>query len=273
MTFDFSKVTRSVRIPGVRPARGFPHREDYLRFCIERGYLQSGAPLSRNRELVLALHSHWHSLGQQGCVFAQLLSTRPADYGWARKIIPGTCEVQNSLAWDFAKEAIEHSIEHEHTGALSLLFPDVDGSTIAPLDSLIKAVQQYFGWRVTLGKVVKQYVPIQLIAPLRNGAVSSWVLGLGPYAHFPLTRQSPVLELVFATKQKAPQGFKDRRLNSDPSLAHVADLRAPVASEQTMLLLLDKTVQRKQAILGADDRGLARARVTFIVPERHQDES
>ena len=85
---DPKAVRRSRRIGD----RNFPTRQNYLDFLREQGVAASEADFARNHEAILWVHTHWHRQGQQGCVFAQSMSSDPDEHAWARVVVPGTAD-------------------------------------------------------------------------------------------------------------------------------------------------------------------------------------
>jgi hypothetical protein len=241
----------------------FPSRADYEAYFLGRGMINSGDELWKNSKLVADLQRHWHSRGQNGCVFAQMTAAKSAEKGWASYVV-------NLPAKELAGEAetisklFQETIAVPELQLLSLLFPKVNS-----LDELLELVKQFvalFGF-TTVEYPLGDLIGVGLRYALQEGDLSSWLVGFGPFDFFPFTRQAPVTELVFRGKEKPEKMF--HRLNQERSQVHLADV--PLDVEDVVAeKLWQSTYAKTRMLLGGDEARttniLATAKVTFSVP-------
>ncbi len=268
---DLRRVRRSRRIGAKRWP--FPSRRDYINWARSHGRIEQVAEFDRSPQLVAEIQRHWHESGQNGCRFAQLLSKGPAEHGWRVVVVVRGYEKGwlNRVLPDIHQQ-VARSIRHPATQALSFLFPGI--TTIADLVQLLVRLDGLEDWAVEepdepIEIDGRMYVPVGVRVLLGHKGVRSWALGFGPFPFLPATRQAPFTELVLATKPKVFP-LRDKRLNSNPLLAHLADVSAPVDDEDYGRLW-SSTGTNKADILNGQRLDAARARVTFIVPRRQWD--
>lgn len=248
-------ATRSLQIGRHR----FPTRADYEAYFAERLDISSPNDIWRDEFTVVSIQNHWLTLGQSGCLFAQRLLRNSPATGWrAFSFYP------EITGWDACSMklsgVIEEHIARSDCELLSLLFP------LAVTDQdLAHVIQVFAGLERTLmlpPHTFEQRTAVSIRVKLSSD-VHSWVLGFGPYAFLPLTRQAPVTELVVRTK--SCKGLHRVATIDGDKQAHVADV--PLDYRRIQFdRLWHASVHRTEEILGSDDRALSRARVTFAVP-------
>ena len=269
---DFATLRRSTVLPGRRgrPER-YPSRADYIEYLIRAGFIDAEAELAERPELVAAVHSHWHGTGHQGCRFAVFLSTRPAEHGWGRIVVSGARAAQwDDDLWREIAENVSLQIESPSAQALSLLFPGV--IDVESLLELIHGLERRLGWTLQMlpqpdggWRGSEPLVGLAFRVAL-TADVFAWPLGLGPFDFLPATRRAPVTEVILVVKPKV-YPLRSKRITDDKQAAHLADM--PVLVEDPAFDRLWTTTEKQKAtILGSGPEPRAKARVTFVVPER-----
>lgn len=143
---DFRGLGKSLVLPGRNGrTQEYPTRGDYLEYLVREGYVRDEADFAAQPELVARVHEHWHGLGQQGCRFAVFLSTRPAEHGWGRIVVPGADPAAwDEELWGGIAEGVETAVRRPAPQALSLLFPGV--ASEEHLVSLVEHLESRLGW-------------------------------------------------------------------------------------------------------------------------------
>lgn len=267
---DFRGIRRSLVIETSGKAWTFPTRQDYINHLISQGHLGCENELINQRlDLVMAIHHHWHHLGQTGCRFAQLLRKNPEETGWQIEVIPGSDEKAISPeALDHAKQTVELAIQDVNSEMISLIFPGVTSPN--SLISLINSLNTLSGWIVVASEEPIEtdlrgpLINIAIRVVLNNDSVLSWILGFGPFEFLAATRRSPFTELAIRTKPKISKPtFAE--LNPDLLAAHLADIPVTVSSN-VFHHLWSSTKHTKRNILGLANDTTAKAKVTFTIP-------
>lgn len=259
---DLHRVPRSNHAVG---GLSFPTRHDYVEFARANGLLHSSGSLHENEDLVLAIHHHWHTLGQQGCAFAQMVATNPPDYGWERHVqqIRSLKAPLPDTVWRDLIAAIDASRLRPEVQALSILFPDLESPAL--LASLIAGLCEHVGFDARYIDGPTADLKAVQLRLLLDGGVESWVVGFAPFEYLPMTRQAPIVELAFATKPKQLP-LQSRRLNADLAHADLAGaLGAPIPTEDVFNKVFEKTAARRLRILGGNDP-FAKAKISILVP-------
>lgn len=235
-------ISRSVEVADYT----FPNRKDYFESL---GISDSN---ELDKETSIAIQRDWHSRGQNGCVFAMFAAQKLNEEQWAYEAydaLPDAASMQ---------DAIKSAVNDPDNEVLSLLFPTI---TDTPgLHSLIDLA-------IEAGCALQQE-DLEGTQVLRLrwhlGDVESWVLGFIDNESMPATRRAPFTELVFRTKQKTK--VIHRRLNNDPTQAHVADIDLGF-DEAVLERLMDKSSQRTTRLLGGkaarDASHGAKAKTTY----------
>jgi hypothetical protein len=157
---------------------------------------------------------------------------------------------------------IEEAIERSDAAVLSLLFPLVE--SIEDLLAMLHAV-------LRLPQIASEperafpngMTALALRMPIDGDGTLAWLMGFGPFAHIPETRQSPIAEIAIRLKPKPEQIF--HRLNQDRSLAHLADVQLGIDGRR-MEARWQGTLKRTQSILSGEPDDFSAAKVTFAVP-------
>lgn len=230
----------------------FPNRIDYERYFFLQESVGEPSDVWEDDSLVGQIQQHWHSRGQNGCVFAQTVASKADRLGWNFVIVRGLSEVKKDLL---------QAIESPECQNLSLLFPEVTqpNQLVDLVQSIIK-IDDLFRLQVT------NHMDTAILAlriKLIPTEVLSWIVGFGPFDFLPYTRQAPVTELAIRTKLKPKKLFW--RLNSDQAAAHLEDVPVGLNDHQ-MEKLWQATYLRTRQILGSSPRAFSSAKVTFAIP-------
>lgn len=244
----------------------FPVLEDYRQRLIAHGILGREEDLATRGDLVTQIQVHWHKCGQTGCVFARILSVDPTGNLWLLDPLAGIWEWSTAEWAARLGDRVRAAIANPDVWLLSILLPEVREAE--QLHRFVTTLGRLDGWSLVpsdpvdiaqRGRVVNVGLRLQL-----PGNVTSWALGLGPFAFLPFTRQSPFTELLLAVKPKGPNPI-DPRLNPDPTLAHVADAPVPIVAG-TVEGIWNKTQANKRLHLRDVDDAGAKAKVTYSIP-------
>lgn len=186
---NFGDVQRSVTInwPG-KPHRQFPRRQDYIDYLISNGLISKPRDLTANPQLVLDIQLDWHTLGQNGCRFAQFLSGSPPENGWKHVVI--TENPQELLSYKTLAMLDRHvaeAIADDSCRAISMLFSEC--TTVGTLVSLLLKIGELPHWELTAAEHPdnRALVLVQLRKSITPGGVLSLSLGFGPFDFLPLT--------------------------------------------------------------------------------------
>jgi len=249
---------------GANSVRAFSSFEDLLAARVERGDVRDSADLLGNKpEFLGTMLFDWYKQGQIACVFAQLLARDPSSAAWQSAIVQGS--VDPNAIQDVLVQAMDR-IE-----ALQLIFPG-DGS-VAQVVSLIRTLCAHPSWECREIEWMPEEKPDSLLVGLRwlapSGAYSSWVLGIAPFEPMPFTRRligAPFVALVI--RAGPPTDYAPSKEENGRLTAHLAHMDDRIGTNQEKReLTRDKTRRAKGALLGAEPRSRARARVTFALPE------
>lgn len=240
----------------------FPDRFDYEQYFLSKGIIQTPAELWEHDELVSSVHQHWHTKGQNGCVFARALATHPEKYGWQVQVVnlPAS-EIGEAETINRIDSCLEDAIQFPNCGLISFLFPQV--VTAEHLADLLQGLLKSANILLDRTTQINEFVTLALRIPI-NEEVLSWPLGFGPFSFLPNTRQSPVTELAIRTKPKPEALFE--KLTPDRQAAHLADVPLQ-ASGEVYHTFWDATQKRTLTILNGSNREFAKARVTFTLPQ------
>src|SRR5437660_2281406 len=83
LSINNNSIDKSVKIDKYH----FSNRADYEKFFIAHDVATSGEDIWQDDRLVVAAQTHWHTRGQNGCVFAQAAATHAERYGWDSKVM------------------------------------------------------------------------------------------------------------------------------------------------------------------------------------------
>jgi hypothetical protein len=254
------KISRDISTSTQIGDRQFPARLDYEQYFIQKGIVTTPEEFWGNDDLIIAAQRHWHTAGQNGCVFAQTAATKSEAVGWQSLVSHDAegAELQKQI-----QAAIE-AIEQPGVENLSLLFPHItDPSDVARLVRSLPQVSDRFQ---IFERPYEDRVITAIRMRLNDDGVLSWVVGFGPFDFLPTTRQSPITELAIRTKPKPPEIF--HRLSKDPMAAHLADVQLGV-SDQVMERLWTATQAQTHELLEGQDRAFSSAKVTYAFPAEY----
>lgn len=244
----------------------FPSLEDYRRWLIDHKVLGTEEDLATRGDLVTQIQVHWHKCGQTGCVFAKILSVDPTGNQWLLEPLTGIWK-WSAAEWSARLgDRVRAAVANKDVWLLSLLLPDVTEPD--HLRRLVAHLATLEGWSVVPSDpvdIAQRGLMVNLgLRLLLPGNVTSWALGLGPFAFLPFTRQSPFAELLLAVKPKGPNPIHPM-LNPDPTLAHVADAPVPIVAATVPGIWSTTQANKKLLLRDVDDAG-AKAKVTYSIP-------
>lgn len=263
----FGGIEKSVRLEHADKRLTFPCLEDYRQLLLSKGFLRSDEALQGRPDLVLEIQTNWHKHGQTGCIFAKILSTDPPGNLW--KIVPLVgIRGWSDGDWESrVRDLVRAAMDDANVWLVSLLFPEV--AEAHHLRAVLERLASLDGWSMEVSEPARcevrgELLNVALRVQLPGGDVSSWALGLGPFASMPFTRQAPFTEVVFAVKPKGPMPLHEEA-NLDHSQAHVADAPVPVVPS-AVDGIWQKTKGNKRLHLRGVNDPTAKAKVTFSVP-------
>lgn len=242
----------------------FPTRNDYIDYLLGTNLVSDPNDIWQNDRFTVAIQRHWHSRGQNGCVFAQVAANGAGQNGWHSIVIKG--EIQDVVSPENQRNIgsnIALAIHDPDCQIISFLFPQVvdPGDLVTLLRSLTNTPN------IILRDATKHddMITFALRVAITNAPkiVLSWLMGFGPFTFFPTTRQAPVTELAIRTKVKPDKIYE--RLNQDREAAHLADMPLELA-EQAWPRIWNATLNRTRVILGGEPNFFSAARTTFSVP-------
>lgn len=241
----------------------FPNRLDYEQYFLHKRIIQTPAELWERDELVISVQQHWHTKGQNGCVFARALATQPEKYGWQMQVInlPAS-EIGEAKTISLIDSCLEEAIQLPSCGIISFLFPQI--VTAEQLADSLYGLLKSTNILLDHTTQINEFVTLALRIPINENDVLSWPLGFGPFPFLPNTRQAPVTELAIRTKPKPEDLFE--KLTPDRQAAHLADVPLQ-ASLKVYHTFWDATQQRTHSLLNGSNREFAKARVTFTLPQ------
>jgi len=245
-----SDITSSTMINGLR----FPAQLDYEAYFLRKGVICYPHELWENDELVKGVQRHWHTKGQSGCVFAQIVATRADELGWDSYV------ARNTRA-ETILPVINEAIANPGCQNLSLLFPDITTGNM--LRDLILELARQDIVRINATREFQDLVIIELRTPISDSA-EAWLVGFGPFDFFPKTRQAPIVEIAIRTKLKPVD--LNSQLNQDARAAHLADIPIDLDDDRFSSVLV-ATKERIKQIIGDESRETSKAKVTFTFPK------
>ncbi|MDQ3098260.1 MAG: hypothetical protein M3Q44_00750 [bacterium] len=242
----------------------FPGRTDYETYFVRKGMIQTPAELWQRDDLIVQVQRHWHSRGQNGCVFAQAIAANAPDRGWVGAVVnQPVIKIAEPEQLQAIEAKIQAAIADPETQVQSLLFPQVTSEQ--DLVDLVRAVSQVPSVYIARQGHYDEFSTVALRIAINEDQVLSWLMGFGPFEFFPNTRQAPVTEIAIRVKPKPDEIF--HRLNQDREAAHLAD--TPIYMEERVAEgLWQATYERTRNILGGEPDMFSAAKVTFSVPRR-----
>jgi hypothetical protein len=251
-------LERSLRFDVSGMGFAVPTREDYESAFRVQGLLGEETDIRETPELVAAAQAHWHSDGNNGCVFASQMSSARELNGWETYVLSdngGAREDADALhaLWSSRVAAPEAEV-------VSVLLPHNDEPDY--LAALLRRLRDLPSWSVTdegdetddeVGDLQRLGVRVTV-----EFNYESEVLGFGRYNGFGNTRRTPFTELAIRGK---PPRKRRRDLR-----AFMAQVDIPGLDGEDFGLWWDQTKANRAARLGARHNERAKARVTFALP-------
>ncbi len=198
----------------------FSARTDYEKYFLMKGVVSSASELWQSDDLIAQVQRHWHSRGQNGCVFAQAIASNAPIRGWEQTVLNMSVdEIAKPEMVTQIDKTIQDSITDSTTQVRSLLFPQVtQPKDLVKLVRVLDTVPSIF---TAKEDHYEELSTVALRIDLKDKGVLSWLMGFGPYDFFPNTRQAPITEVAIRVKEKPETIF--HRLNQDRETAHLAD--------------------------------------------------
>ncbi len=235
----------------------FPARTDYERFFLSRNAITAADDLWKNPTLVTDVQRHWHSTGQNGCIFAQMIARSASANSW-RHVVVSDFEHQMS---DKIEIQLETALREDDCEILSLLFPHV--TTVEEMVKTVGFILSVPSIHLAAKEMNETLVRLALRVKIPANGSLSWLMGFGPFTFFPKTRQAPILEVAIRVKAKPEKIF--HRLNQDHTTAHLADYPIEM-SEEKMERTWVATEKNTRDVLGQNPDEYSAAKVTFTIP-------
>lgn len=235
-----------------------PARSDYEQAFRAESLIGDSETLADHRELIAAAQAHWHSDGNNACVFAAHMSSERARVGWETYVLadhgdPAADAGALHTLWSNRILAPEAEV-------VSVLIPHADD--VGHIVGLLRRLEQLPSWAVTdegqeeddeFGTVQRLGLRVDV-----EFGFSSEVLGFGPYAAYGYTRRAPFTEL--ALRAKAPRKRPKHRR------AFMAQVMIPGLDTADFGNWWEQTKASRAARVGAEHNDRAKARVAFALP-------
>lgn len=253
---DFRKINKNKLVNGKR----YSVIEDYLEY-FNLKYKLSPKEVLDSDDLVIDISKNWISQGQIGCAFAKYMSHSTDDFGWKFEV----CRFDT-----FSKEevsalysVIDSHINNPESETLSILFPYIteESQFYEMLDRLIKYSPFFLDSAVNYGDNLK-LLAIRL--DISGKGNNSWIMALAPFEEFPITRQSPITQLVIRLKVKDPSRMYHQAKNVAD--AHNADMPIDIIAKHKQDALWDASFKNTERVLGHKPDDLSAAKYTCPIP-------
>jgi len=214
----------------------------------------------------------WRRQAAVGCVFARLMSSRPADFGQrVEEVAPG--QTPSQLAAMIAAR-IEHLAADPMVTAVTLVFPGVDD--LRHLTQIALALRDQPRWAVKISTLqpppVMDMVTVSITRELAfgDGYRPSEALVLGPFQEFPSTRRAPVTALEIFVGEPLPQDPKTHEPTTRANLAHMDLMDRDIVNRDLTQAQMDgmweRSVAGRRQSLGDHEDRRAKAKVSFVIP-------
>lgn len=255
-------VARSLNIADYQ----FSQLSDYVKYCTHRCLAKNEQEVLTNPDLVKYIQRHWHSEGQQGCVFARYIAIKAEQVGWHSQVIPLTLnELNTPKALADLNERLDNARNSPESENISFLFPQIrHDEEFARFNEVLTNLPVVSSQRSTY----ENMNIIKLRVKLKDEETESWLIGFGPFSFFPNTRRSPITELVMRTKPRPKDVFY--KLSSNKKSAHVADIPTGL-EDKVMDSMWQNTHVRRNRILNNLTTDMISAKITWIYPVSNPD--
>lgn len=256
---DFTVINKSIHIAKLK----FSTKEDYFDFFINQAMATNHEEILESKNLLSAMHEHWHGEGKNGCIFALLAARERKDYGWNQLIITDDVKtIGSNKTLIYINKSIQKAIDDPKCEVLSLLFSKIN--TYIDLVKLIRSLLEIESIFLSNEEIIGSQVVLSLRTPINSMEVLAWLMAFGPFDSFPVTRQSPITEIAIRVKPKPAEQFY--RLTKGDGDAHLADLPIP-HREMVTERIWDNTYKRTRLILGKEPDVFSAAKTTFTLPK------
>lgn len=240
----------------------FPTRRDYIQQLKQHGLISGEAEFIADDILTQAVYLDWLLRPQVGCVFAQLLA-RPIHRTGIRTVVARGSSGEgkpDELAIQIA-HLVTEAVQDPSTEALTVLLPQVlDDESLA---SLVWELGNKPGWKTELNRRWQEGLVLVGLRVEIAEKVLAETLGMGPFATFPTTRQSPVTSLEIRTD---PKRAKRSKLSRGYLAAHLADMPIDfLTNEEFRVRFKTHTPKLRKRVLGTSSDQRAKAGVTFTI--------
>lgn len=233
---------------------------------IESGHIQSCEDLKEPdaHEHARILQRKWISKKHIGCVFARQMSGKPSNESWLDLFSYGDVDVEELT------RQVDQSIE-SGAEAIQIIFPNyVDNLTgfALQISRLLTNPRWHLCGNEKSTEENRFQIGLRFVLPFGNHV--SWVLGLGDFDCFPITRRTPFPALIFRTGPpgRAPdiaQPEKDRpSIDSNGRVpVHLADHPGIPSDNESVRRMWQQTQRLKCKVLRNDsNEKYAKAKVT-----------
>lgn len=269
-----NRLTESVhRI--VRKADGedvlysWPSREDYIAWYRRTGQLDEGLAFDD----AISLHSptflDWIRRNQTGCLFAAKLARNTGSKmsDWASVVIAPTTPSQ------IVSELMERILSEACASAeiLQVIFPGVrDVNRLVEMINVLCKSDSWY-WEEIPDETSDGILNVGLRWIYPDGRHVAWIVGFGDFDFVPFTRRAPLTTIIIRTQVDKRSPYSAGVDGRVP--IHLADMDDLLgANNAARDELTQRTKALKQAYLGGELIGSARARVTFSLPSHARAE-
>jgi|SRR3989344_385157 len=163
----------------------YPGRTDYEAYFLQKDVIQTADELWKRDDLLANIQRHWHSRGQNGCVFAQAIATNAPERGWVATVVNNPIdEIETEPEVSNIDDCIQNAIANPAIQVQSLLFPQViQPQELVRLTRAMATVPSVF-----IAKEVHydEFSTIALRIAINDAGVLSWLMGFGPFNFLPI---------------------------------------------------------------------------------------
>src|SRR5437867_3382524 len=114
----------------------FPERGDYVSHLVEHGYHGDAHAALQSDDTVQEIQRHWHTLGMNGCAYAQFAALHAKQLGWTFRVCRA---VGRDLAFE-VDATLRQACADPTCEIVSVLLPHI--ASLDDLMSAIKALKQ-----------------------------------------------------------------------------------------------------------------------------------
>lgn len=206
-----------------------------------------------------------------GCVFARLMSKRPANFGQVVEEIRGAAPA-NVAAVIAAR--VDEFVADEAVVAAAFVLPEI--TTLRALTEMALALRAHPKWLVRTSRLEpppnSDLVAVAILRelPLDDESRLSEALVLGEFEVFPPTRRAPVTALELFVGVPLRQDPKTHQPINRVNLAHIDLLDADTINVDLAPPAIDsmwaKSKEGRLRSLGGVEDNRAKARVSFVIP-------